>query len=185
MLPPIDDQEIVQGLIQNNSEIINYLYSEVGPKVMHVIMKAGGSREEANDIFQEGIISTYENIRSGRYELRPDVKFTTYLIRVCKYKWYDTAKSAHKRKMSGLENDFMDEEESVLEGLIRSEKYKALHSMIDQLNERCKEILNRYYWKRESMKEIGEALNMNPKSVKNGKYRCMKELQTLTHHLTR
>ncbi len=185
MLPPIDDQEIVQGLIQNDSEIINYLYTEIGPKVMQIIMKAGGSREEANDVFQEGIITTYENIRSGRYQLRPEVKFTTYLIKVCKYKWYDMVKSAHKRKISGLEFDFMDEEESVIQGLIRAEEYKALHSLIDQLSGRCKEILNRYYWNREGMKEIGEALNMNPQSVKNGKYRCMKELQALTHSLTR
>lgn len=182
MRDSISDREIVQGLVENNSRVINYLYSEVGPKVKHIIMRSGGSKEEANDIFQEGIITAFENIRSEKYSLRDNTKFTTYLIQVCKYKWYDISNSARKSKNINLDTDFQDDED-IVKDIIRQEQYKKLHKLIDDLGERCKEILNRFYWEKESMTEIGEALNMLPKSVKNGKYRCMKELRDLAHKL--
>lgn len=174
----IKDKDIIHGLINNESEIINYLYAEIGPMVRHLIMRGGGSEEEANDIFQEGIITAYENIKSGKYEHRESTRFSTYLIQVCKFKWYDILKSPQKTRNSSLEIDVEDEADIITE-IIRQEKYKKLHQLLDELGKQCKEILKRYYWEKESMETISIVLNMQPKSVKNGKYRCMEKLREL------
>ena len=99
------DQELVKGILAQDDKAINYLYENVGPRVRQIIINAGGSGEEADDIFQEGIISAFINIRSGKYTPDSKTKFSTYLTQVCKYKWYDVLKSSHKKT---AQNELVD-----------------------------------------------------------------------------
>ncbi|MDF1699323.1 MAG: sigma-70 family RNA polymerase sigma factor [Saprospiraceae bacterium] len=172
----LTDSQIVSGLLQQEDAVINYLYDEIGPKVKQYIISKGGSAEEANDIFQEGIVSAFINIKSGKYQRSDTTKFTTYLTQICKYKWYDTLKSAHKSKGGGEMIDVPDDA-NIVEAMELSERYSILHELIDQLGGQCKEILQRFYWQKESIDEISKALKMVPASVKNGKYRCMQKLK--------
>ena len=172
----LTNNQIVRGLLQQEDAVINYLYEEIGPKVKQYIMSVGGSAEEANDIFQEGIVSAYVNIKSGKYKVSENTKFTTYLIQICKYKWYDNVKSAHHSKNTVLDMDVKNDDD-ILGSLIQDEKYSQLHKLIDELDEKCREILHRYYWLKESMADIAKALKMVTASVKNGKYRCMQKLK--------
>lgn len=170
------DTQLVNGLLEHEDAAINYLYDEVGPKVKQYIMSVGGNEEEANDIFQEGIVSAFVNIKSGKYQVSENAKFTTYLIQICKYKWYDTLKSAHKSKRGGEIIDIPDDS-NIVEAMETSEKYSLLHTLIQSLGDQCQEILKRFYWEKESIDEISKALKMVPASVKNGKYRCMQKLK--------
>lgn len=172
----LTDNQIVRGLLQQEDVVINFLYDEIGPKVKQFIISKGGSSEEANDIFQEGIVSAFVNIKSGKYKISESTKFTTYLIQICKYKWYDTLKSAHKSKRGSEMIDIPDDA-NIIEAMEVSEKYGILHQLIDALGDQCKEILRRFYWQKESIDEISKALKMVPASVKNGKYRCMQKLK--------
>lgn len=61
------------------------------------------------------------------------------------------------------------------------ENYKILQAFLDQLGYNCREILIRYYWKRESIEEIGQALNINKDSAINSKYQCMEQLHKLIY----
>ena len=170
------DSQLIEGLLQQNDAAINYLYKEIGPKVKQYIINAGGNSEEADDIFQEGIISCFINIKSGKYQHSANAKFTTYLTQVCKYKWYDVLKSANKSRKSSEMPDLPDDS-GIMEAMMDNEKYAILHKLIDNLGDQCKEILNRFYWIKESIDEISKALKMVPASVKNGKYRCMQKLK--------
>lgn len=170
------DSQLIEGLLQQEDAVINYLYEDVGPKVKQYIINAGGNSDEADDIFQEGIISCFINIKSGKYQKSTNAKFTTYLTQVCKYKWYDVLKSANKSRKTSEMPDLPDDS-GILKAIEDDEKYKLLHILIDKLGEQCKEILNRFYWNKESIDEISIALKMVPASVKNGKYRCMQKLK--------
>jgi len=172
----LTDNQLISGLLQQEDAAINYLYEDVGPKVKQYIMSVGGSQDEADDIFQEGIISAFVNVRSGKYQQSDNTKFTTYLTQICKYKWYDVLKSAHKSKRGGEMMDIPDDQ-NIQEALEVSEKYSVLHTLIDELGNQCKDILQRFYWKKESIEEISKALKMVAASVKNGKYRCMQKLK--------
>ncbi len=172
------DTQLVKGLRDQNDRVISYIYDNIGPKVQSFIIHNGGTALEAEDIFQEGILATYMNIRQEKYQLSSKAKFSTYLIQICKYKWYEILKSARKKKGSQpLNNDIELEEANMQEIMETDEKYAQLHQLIDKLGGRCKDILMRYYWKKESLSEIAIALDMETASVKNGKYRCMQELK--------
>lgn len=176
MSPYQSDSLLVQGLVQHEDAALNYLYEEVGPKVKQYIMSVGGNEAEANDIFQDGIVSAFVNIKSGKYQVSDNAKFSTYLIQICKYKWYDTLKSAHKSKRGGEMIDIPDDS-NIIESMEENEKYSILHAVIKSLGEQCQEILRLFYWEKESIEGISKVLKMVPASVKNGKYRCMQQLK--------
>jgi len=176
------DEELIKGILAQSDGAINYLYEQIGPKVKNYIVKAGGSDEEANDIFQEGIISVFINVRSGKYKPDGNTKFSSYLTQVCKYKWYDTLKSGHK-KTSQNELVEVSSDENMQTVLETNEKYSALHEIIDSLDEQCKNILKQFYWEKKSIMEISKSLKMVAASVKNGKYRCMQKLKEKSKQL--
>lgn len=176
MQHPYSDQQLIQGLSSNDSAVIDYLYSQVGPVVKNYIVNHGGSTEDANDLFQEGLVAAYVNIKKQSYTLKSETKFSTYLTQICKYKWYDRLKKG-KRSTHIDENYDVPDDTDVIRDIENGEKYSILAELINELGEQCKEILHRYYWLKESMDEIGKALSMVKASVKNGKYRCMQKLK--------
>jgi len=172
------DDNLIAGILNQDESAISYLYTDVGPKVKQYIISKGGSAEEAEDIFQEGVIAAYVNIKSGKYSKESGTRFTTYLTQVCKYKWYDVLKSGHK-KNSSYEVIETADDTSIIEAIEVGEKYEALHSVIGKLGEQCQKILKLFYWENKSIEEISKTLHMVAASVKNGKYRCMQQLKGL------
>ena len=183
MLHNLSEEELILGLDRQDSAVIACIYREIGPRVRNFIVQLGGDHEEAEDIFQEGLIAAFVNIRSGRFELQKGTKFSTYLIQICKFKWFDMLKSAHKSNNDGWSDDLeFQADTDIQEDIITSEKHTILHQFIDELGDKCKSLLNRFYWAKESIEEISKALQMTPASVKNGKYRCMQKLKELTNN---
>lgn len=145
---------------------------------MSFVKNNGGSGEEANDIFQEGMVSLFINIKKGTYESTKSTKLTTYLFQICKYKWYDTLKGGNKKYGAPIESDF-DSEIDIHKNLEREEKYNQLAALLDKLDQSCKKLLNLFYYQQKKMEEIGEMLGLDTKSAKNAKYRCMQKLKSL------
>lgn len=172
------NEDIIVGLSTNDHKVLNYLYKEIGPKVKNMVMNMGGSIEEANDIFQEGMIAAYVNIKSGKYQLSENAKFSTYLQQLCKYKWYDVCKSAHKSKGASLDADY-DADVDIASSVERSEKYNELIKCLNSLGRSCRDILKLFYWEKESMDSIAQILNITPATAKNNKYRCMQKLKEI------
>lgn len=176
------NEELIKGILAQSDDAINYLYEQIGPKVKGFIIKAGGSDDEANDIFQDGIISAFINVRSGKYKQEGSTKFSSYLTQICKYKWFDTLKSGHKKT---AQNELVEvsSDENIQDAIETGEKYSALHKIIDDLDEQCKNIIKQFYWEKKSIMEISKSLKMVSASVKNGKYRCMQKLKEKASHL--
>ncbi len=67
----------------------------------------------------------------------------------------------------------------VLTAWIDREERAAFQARFAQLGERCQEILRRFYYEKQSMKEIAEVFQLTEASAKNEKYRCMQRLNKL------
>ncbi|MBT8234208.1 MAG: sigma-70 family RNA polymerase sigma factor [Saprospiraceae bacterium] len=179
MLKPFSDQEIAAGLLAQDSKVLNYLYSEFYPIVLNMI---GNNKDEemAKDIFQDGMIAIYSNLKDGKYIVSKNAKLRTYFLQVCKFKWYDILKSSSYKKTTSLDTDFdyadeIDEDDT----FEKVEQQKKIHKLFDQLGEKCKKILKLYYWEKLKMNDIAERLSMKTDSVKNGKYRCIQQLKDM------
>lgn len=175
------EADLLEQLLKNNDQAFRYLYKKAFPTVRHYVLNNNGKEEDAEDIFQDGLIAMWNNISYGNFELRDGTKITTYLTRICKYRWLERLKSAGFRRSSVLPDTFdaQEESEDPLTEMITTEEVEVLAEKFSQLGEKCQDILKLFYFENKSMSEIAEIFDMQANSVKNEKYRCMERLKKL------
>ncbi|MDF9795462.1 RNA polymerase sigma factor (sigma-70 family) [Catalinimonas alkaloidigena] len=175
-----DDSSLYQGLLKNDQSAFEYLYTQNFPAVRQLIFQYRGSEDDAKDIFQEGVIALWNNIRSGTYQLREGVKLSTYLIQICKLRWMDKMKKASSR-YEVKQEVYMEpaEEAEVMVEWIDKEEQSQFQQQFAQLGERCQNLLKRFYFLKQSLQEIAEVMTIGEASAKNEKYRCMQRLKKI------
>lgn len=134
-------------------------------------------RDAALDIFQEAVISFYDDIKQEKLtHLKHTVK--TYLFAIAKNKIYN--KLRYEKKFEPDEPDF-DEFSSVHvadEALELSERKKIMIMALAQMGEPCHTLLKLFYFAAYSMDAIAQTMHYkNTDVVKSQKLRCINELR--------
>lgn len=175
-----DDTTLYEGLKNNQQSAFEYLYKNNYPAVRQLVFQYKGSDDDAKDIFQEGMIALWNNIRSGSYQLRQDVKMSTYLIQICKLRWMDRMKKASSRYEVKQETYLEPAQEAEVEvEWINREEQSAFQKQFAQLGDRCQTLLKHFYFMKQSLQEIAKQLGIGEASAKNEKYRCMQRLKKI------
>ncbi len=174
------DQALYDGLRNNHQPAFEHLYRQHYPAVRQLVQQYRGSEDDARDIFQEGMIALWDNIRSGAYQLREGVKMSTYLIQICKLRWMDRMKKASSR-YEIKQADYVEPATAAdaMQNLTDHEEQKQFARNFAQLGKRCQEMLKRFYFEKQPLKEIAAALQIGEASAKNEKYRCMQRLKKI------
>jgi RNA polymerase sigma factor (sigma-70 family) len=180
------DEEYLNGLIERDSIITAALYQELYQKAFSTLSLMGARSEDIEDIVQNSIVALYSNIRKGTYKLSDESKLSTYLVQICKYQWFNIVRKKDHDNLS-IEDEFLinHDDFDIEKDIETVERNKLIAEAIEQLGEKCKDLLRLYYWEDLSMEEIGEKLKMKPNSAKNGKYRCMQSLRDILLKLKR
>ncbi len=178
---PTDTQFInkqIDALRANEEKALEQLYYQNYGKVEYYILQNNGSREDAKDIFQEAFTIVWRNIQLNKYEPREGSSIEAYLLRIAKYKWIDQLRQKSVKSNIPLPTELS---EMIFEEL-EDEEVKQLNSIKDkflQLGDNCKELLARFYYGRQPMREIARAFKWTEATAKNNKYRCVEKLKML------
>lgn len=171
------DEAIIEGLRLRSDFIIKYMYQELFPMIRYLVVKNSGNDEDAEDIFQDGLIVVFKKIRD--HELDLSSSFRTYIYSVCRNLWLQklSKRKQYIREFSEVEtyidltdgiDQYQDEE---------AEKYRLYQQHFFTLGEDCQKVLL-LFMKKQSLKEI--ALEMGYKTenyAKTRKYLCKEELK--------
>ena len=142
--------------------------------IFRLVQKSGGSREDAEDVFQEGLRRMIVNIRNGLFEGRSSLK--TYHYRICRNLWVSQLRRDHRRRelQQTLQNTGagLDSEEA----LIQKERKEYLSKALQLLGDNCRQVL--VMWtKGYPMQEIAEAAGYkNGNVAKKRKRICLTKL---------
>lgn len=171
------NEQIIQQLrAGNQKEAVAELYKSF-PSVRHFIRTHGGNDDEAKDIFQESMIVFYKNAMKPEFTLTASVN--TYLFTVSKYLWKDELKK--KNRMVPIKFDREDEKYAPV---FTEEKYRWLDKIINSLGEKCMEILQLFYYKKQSMEEIASGLGYkNVDTAKTQKYKCIERARMMAQEV--
>jgi RNA polymerase sigma factor (sigma-70 family) len=177
------DKELIADLTSRNADLNNkafrYLYEtfyKAAEKITKDIFK---NTTETPDIFQESIIALYENLRNNQFKGESSVKSYLYSIirnrsHIRKLKNRIIQKT--EKKYWRLSAESFEITKEIDMNHIEIKEYIAL-SLMDQLNEKCKELLRLCYFEKMSMKEIATSLNYGSEEVaRTQKKRCMQKL---------
>lgn len=172
------DQAIIAALKSPPSanDALRQLYDQHFPVVRGHILGNSGSADEAQDIFQEGVIALFNNVVDGKFKGESAVG--TYLFSICKNMWLRHLQ--RKSRMSSGEVPESVEDKNPFSTLKHSEHRELVAQLVASLGEQCQEILRLYYFERRSMGEVADMTGFkDEQNARNKKYKCMKALKEL------
>jgi len=168
------ESEIIQGIEQHRSEVLEYVYKEYFPYVENYVVQHGGSSDQARDIFQDGMIVLYKKVCSGEFKLF--CKLSTYLFAVCKRIWIQ-----ENRKNTIHRNHQAELKQTAEPMLIYGDKSddeirEIIERNLDSLSPSCQKIL-KLLFNGYKNNEIRELMGYDVVTqVVDKKYRCKKLL---------
>lgn len=161
-------EEIEESPVKSRELIIRECYEEVFPKAAIYIQRQGGDLTAAKEVFQEALVLYYEKLVSQSFE--PDQSHEAYLMGMIKNTWLK-----HQAKSSRMTSlDEMDCPDEIAPTMLSQ---KLLH-FLKQSGERCMELLQSFYYERQSMKQLARRLGYaSERSVTVQKYKCLEKVR--------
>ncbi len=107
--------------------------------------------------------------------MTPDANPGGYVFRIAKNKWLDQVRSARHRKTNSAEvddNAIADEVDTQVE-----ERIEHLQGIYAQLDDRCRVVLDKFYYEKEDLRTIAASMGVDEASIRTIKYRCMMKLR--------
>ena len=175
----MNDEEIVQELSRGNTTVLKYCYKKTLGQVEGMVMKNGGSREDAKDLFHDALIVFNAKCKNKEFKLSSSI--STYLYAICRYSWLNEI-TRKKKSDEMIKSTFQDIEELTYKTI--NDPMEAIMRAINLLGDKCKEILLDYYYGKLSYEEI--AVNLDYASgqvVRQQKYRCIQKLKETTDNV--
>ncbi|MCS5489241.1 RNA polymerase sigma factor [Algoriphagus limi] len=173
------DDELVQMILQKKDQnlAISQLYEQHYGLLENLIIQNSGSADDAADIIQETMLVFVQMVISGKFRGESAIKSILYSI--AKNQWISELR---KRKSSQKRNEYFhtqDDNDSVavVEAISQQEDYNFIMSLFERLGEKCRKILQLFYYEELPMKEICEQMEFSSEQVlRNKKYKCLKAL---------
>lgn len=177
------DEEILQMLQEEGrrKEAISQLYRTARDHVIRMVVKYGGSEDDALEILSEGVMVFLENIKQGKFRKGSQLK--VYLIGICKFLWRD-----HRRKNIQLNQvpieTYMEPvlNEAVTDHLERLETVKVIQICLDKLQEACRELFKWRFFEGQpaAWEVVAQRLGYdNAQVARNKGQRCLKSLKEI------
>jgi len=171
-----EDQKYIDGLVNNNSFIIQTIYDKFVPKVINYVKQNSGDEEYAQDVVQDTIITIYNQATQKNLQLT--CPFDAYFFLLCKRKWLNTLKKINNKEVTINEEVLSKDDDAaqfVFETSIFENKQNLFNQMFDQLGKACKDLLNATF-KIKSMEEVAASLNVSYAYARKKKSLCIGQL---------
>jgi len=176
------DSELVSNLRsgQRMEETIKALYRSYFDSLSWWIMNNSGSRQDAEDVFQEVVVSFIDLVQKDKFRGESTVK--TFLFSLNRHTWLNELKrrgrslAREEKYERGQDRVELDTAHHIAD---REGKAEVIR-LVGELGESCRKILLLFYYENMSMREILEATEYeNEQVVRNKKYKCLKQLEQL------
>lgn len=177
---PENNEELIGRLKNGEVNLLDDVYLAHRDTFLNWISKHFNLRpDEGADLYQDTVIAFYENIRKGKLT-RMTVNAQTYLFSIGKnlaLKQHRNNARLHKHE-DAIRVDAVEVDDPFAGD--SDERTVAVKAAFAEMEEPCSSILTRYYYFRQSMAEIAEAMEYkNADTVKSQKSRCMKHLKQM------
>jgi RNA polymerase sigma factor (sigma-70 family) len=181
------DKEIMEGIMNGENAIIEYVYQEYFPKMLPFLLKNQILNEDdTRDIFQECMIVCWKNIKDGKVDFQK--KFLPYLFGICRnlllmrLRQEDTKATVTEIDLDLLpieaDGDMLDLYPLKDMVYISDEEIQAeiLNRCFNKLNIDCREVL-KLSFAGIDISEIAKRLRYDTSFVKLKKHRCKEYLR--------
>jgi len=178
----ISDTDLLSNLRnrRNLDESIQTLYRDYFESLAAYVMHHHGNRQDAEDVFQEVIITFLNILHKDTFREASGIK--TFLYSINKHVWLNELK---KRRLTLLrEEKFAELQESmVADTSSRTDKKmirEEVEKLMSELGEPCRKLVTLYYYEGVSSYELVKYFDYaNEQVIRNKLCRCQKKLSHL------
>ncbi|WP_299249515.1 sigma-70 family RNA polymerase sigma factor [uncultured Lacinutrix sp.] len=174
-----EDQKYIEGLLNNNSFIIQAIYDKFVPKVVNYIKQNSGDADKAQDIIQETIVTIYNQAKEQ--DLKLTCPFDAYFFLLCKRKWLNVLKK-NKNKEVTINEEILsigdDAQELAFETSLFGEKHALFNEMFQKMGTACKDLIKATF-KIKSMEDVAKSLGVTYAYARKKKSLCIGQLTKL------
>ncbi len=155
------DEQLVKAYAQGSNEAFDILLKRHQNRVFNYILRIIKNEDIANDIFQETFVKAIMTIKQGRYT--ENGKFPAWISRIAHnliIDYFRQEKSENLQSADLEDIDILNRKdlcEQTIEDIMISEQITSdVRSLIEELPELQKQVLNMRYYQNLSFKEIAE-----------------------------
>lgn len=179
------DHEILQFIRERKLEKpVKELYKSF-PVVRLTLLKYGATEIQVPEIFNDSLVILIEKASESEFQLTS--KLSTYLVGISLNRLRNLLRKENRSEQfvqfssELFENSFNlpDDNDNGKE-----EKLMIVDSILDTIQERCKQLLKLFYFEKKSMQEISEIMNFSSmQSAKTQKYKCLEKAHQMANEL--
>ena len=140
------------------------------PRVRSMVKKNSGSSDDAQDIFQEGLIILHGKLKDPDFVL--SAQLGTYLYSICKNLWRTELRKRGMQTTLSVEPAVDDLDHNIED----ESRFRSAEKALRSLGDKCIDILKRFYLNKEDLQSIASALHFKSTgAAKTRKYKCLEE----------
>ncbi|GAB2576972.1 RNA polymerase sigma factor [Spirosoma areae] len=169
----LSDEQLLDRLRAGDNQSFDRLYRQCYPSIEHFVLQNNGSQEQANDLFQETLLSLLTTIGDADFQLRSSLK--TYVFAISKNLWLKhLKKSARWTRLEAA-----DEWSSAVppaEMDTPPTAYETVMVIMLKLSARCLKLLSAIFFGNKPITDIvKEDGYASVHSAQNQKYKCLQQ----------
>jgi len=155
---------------------LGVMYKYYYPVVERFILSNSGTKQDAEDIFQETMMVFTENIGKGNFVLTSSLK--TYLYAISRNLWLKLLRS--RNQYTSVDNiEIPDEEDDQQDVLKENEEF--ISHLINRIPFHCQQIVDMVYFKNLDVEEVAEKMGYNNShTASNIKYKCLQHMKKVS-----
>lgn len=175
------DIQVIEAIKAGDPNGIKYLYTQYYSMIADFILKNSGLKEDAEDIFQETLISMISNIRKADFNLTS--KLGSYLYSISRNMWlYRLRKIKSGPFLIKDSYEAIEDESQIPEMELFEDRHHLIAKLFDKISVECQKILSGFYFEEKQLKDIGVQMNYTEGSIRVKKSRCMDSLKKLVEN---
>ncbi len=175
----VNHQQLLLALQQPNiDQPVAELYRQFHPSVLAMVIAQGGTEEDANDVFQDSMLSFVQTVKAGKFRGESSIK--TFFISIARHLWMNELRSRQRRQQR--HENYMqtsDHWQAPPAGSVVCQS-KGIETVFEHIGEVCRQLLLGFYFEKKSMRQLLEAFNYdNEQVLRNKKSKCLKKAKEL------
>lgn len=169
---------LISLLKEQDPKAIRSIYDDHYFLIKKIVISNNGNSEDAEDLFQETLISLIMNLQKKDFQL--SCSLSTYIYSIAHNKWlYHLRQSKRQENLKGSLNPLAEiSSDEWMEEEVDDEA-KLVAKAMSKLGENCQKLIKAFYYESASLAEIASLLDYTADFVKVKKHRCMKELKKI------
>jgi len=166
------DSDFIKEFLSGNPKIFSKIYTESYDSVERYILSRGGSKSDAEDVFQNALMLLYARLKENDLEIKST--FNGYLFTICKNLW---RRNLEKNKVTNIDIiTLVNEDEDRAMAYVEQQQWEIYIEKFQELSENCQQILSLYFNK-VSYAELVKKFNYKSEViVRQRVYKCKLKL---------